>query len=258
MTARFDSLFSLRSRKALITGGTRGLGLAIARGFLEQGAQVTVCSRKRGSCDEAVAVLRPHGDCEAVVADVSTADGIRTLAERFAGGGLDIVVHSAGTAWAEDFDSFPAAGWDKVVDLNVKAPFFLTQALGPALRRPADAPPGKVIVLASIDGLTVNPQETYSYAASKAALIHLTRRLALRLADDNIVVNAIAPGMFPTDMNRRARDASHELTRHIPVRRLGADDDIAAAAVYLASSAGDYVVGETLVVDGGLRWVRPV
>ncbi len=170
---------------------------------------------------------------------------------------LDILVNNAGAAWGETYDTFPEKGWDKVVDLNLKTPFFLTQSLTPLLRAAASAErPAKVINVASIDGLSVNPQETYSYAASKAGLIQLTRRMALRLAPENIVVSAIAPGAFASEMNRVARDHGDEVAQRIPSRRIGRDEDMAGAAIYLASRAGDYVVGTTLVVDGGVTLAR--
>src|SRR5205085_7826594 len=149
------------------------------------------------------------------------------------------------------------SGWDKVLDLNLKSPFFLTKALHGLLKAAATAErPAKVINIASIDGVSVNPQETYPYAASKAGLIHLTKRMSLRLIQDNIVVSAIAPGAFASDMNRDARDHSAEVSAHVPAGRIGVDDDMAGAAIYLASRAGDYVVGATLVVDGGVTLAR--
>ncbi len=170
---------------------------------------------------------------------------------------LDILVNNAGAAWGESFDTFPEKGWDKVVDLNLKTPFFLTQALHALLKAGAtEEQPAKVINIASIDGIAVNPMETYSYAASKAGLIQLTRRMALRLIEDRIVVSAIAPGAFASDMNRAARDHGDEVAARIPARRIGRDDDMAGAAIYLASRAGDYVVGSTLVVDGGVTHRR--
>ena len=169
---------------------------------------------------------------------------------------LDILVNNAGAAWGAPFDEFPEKGWDKVVDLNLKTPFFLTQALAGALRKAAAQRMAKVINIASIDGLSVNPQETYPYAASKAGLVHLTRRMALRLIDDNIAVTAIAPGAFASDMNRDARDRGDEISARIPAKRIGTDEDMAGAAIYLASRAGDYVVGATLVVDGGVTLAR--
>ena len=143
-----------------------------------------------------------------------------------------------------------------MVDLNLKSPFFLTQALAAPLRAAGQTRPAKVINVASIDGVSVNPMETYSYAASKAGLIHLTRRMALRLVKDNILVSAIAPGAFASDMNRDARDHGEEVARRVPAGRVGTDDDMAGAAIYLASRAGDYVVGSTLVVDGGVTHAR--
>ena len=143
-----------------------------------------------------------------------------------------------------------------MVDLNLKAPFFLTQALTPMLKKAATDHLAKVINIASIDGISVNPQETYSYAASKAGLIQLTRRMALRLAQDRIVVSAIAPGAFASSMNKDARDHGDEIKSRIPAGRIGEPEDMAAAAIYLASRAGDYVMGSTLVVDGGVTHAR--
>jgi NAD(P)-dependent dehydrogenase (short-subunit alcohol dehydrogenase family) len=189
---------------------------------------------------------------------VSSLEGMNALVAAYAAreSRLDILVNNAGAAWGESFDTFPESGWDKVVDLNLKAPFFLTQALHALLRKAAETHPAKVINIASIDGISVNPQETYSYAASKAGLIQLTRRMALRLIEDNIVVTAIAPGAFASRMNKVARDHAEETAARIPARRIGRDDDMAGAAIYLASRAGDYVVGSTLVVDGGVTHAR--
>jgi NAD(P)-dependent dehydrogenase (short-subunit alcohol dehydrogenase family) len=191
--------------------------------------------------------------------DASTVEGAQALAKAYLAREpkLDILVNNAGAAWLEKFDQFPEKGWDKVLDLNLKTPFFLTQALAGALRAAATKErPAKVINIASIDGVSVNPQETYSYAASKAGLIHLTRRMALRLIEDHIVVSAIAPGAFSSDMNTLARDHAEEVAKRIPARRIGTDEDMAGAAIYLASRAGDYVVGSTLVVDGGVTHAR--
>jgi NAD(P)-dependent dehydrogenase (short-subunit alcohol dehydrogenase family) len=170
---------------------------------------------------------------------------------------IDILVNNAGAAWGADFDEFPESGWDKVMDLNLKTPFFLTQALHGALKAAATPDrPAKVINIASIDGIAVNPQETYSYHASKAGLIHLTKRMAMRLIRDNIVVSAIAPGAFASDMNRDARDHGDALARRIPSQRIGTPEDMAGAAIFLASRAGDYVVGSTIIVDGGVSHER--
>jgi NAD(P)-dependent dehydrogenase (short-subunit alcohol dehydrogenase family) len=254
-----NDLFSLQGRSALITGGSRGIGRMIAAGFVAAGARVYISARKADACDQTARELSAlGGHCVSLPANVATPEGVQALVAAYAAHEpqLDILVNNAGAAWGAPFDEFPESGWDKVVDLNLKTPFFLTQALREPLRRAAEFRPAKVINIASIDGVSVNPQETYSYAASKAGLIHLTRRMALRLVQDNIVVNAIAPGAFASDMNRAARDHANEVAAHIPAGRIGQDDDMAGAAIYLASRAGDYVVGATLVVDGGVTHAR--
>ncbi len=251
--------FSLQGRVALITGGSRGIGEMIAEGFLRAGAKVYVSARKASACEETAHRLAEFGTCIALPCDCAGAVGARAMAEHYLRheSALDILVNNAGAAWGEDFDSFPESGWDKVMDLNVKTPFFLTQALHAALKVHATQDkPSKVINIASIDGVSVNMQETYSYAASKSGLIHLTKRMALRLIEDNIVVNAIAPGAFASNMNKVARDYADEVSKVIPAHRIGAKEDMAGSAVYLASRAGDYVVGGTLVVDGGMAWKR--
>ncbi len=253
------ALFSLEGRTALITGGSRGIGRMIAEGFLRQGAKIYMSARKGGALEETAAELSKFGSVTPIVLDASGADGAKQMADAYLKheSKLNILVNNAGAAWGAPFDEFPESGWDKVMDLNTKTPFFLTQALHGALS--AAAKPdryAKVINIASIDGISVNPQETYSYAASKAGLIHLTKRMALRLIADNIAVSAIAPGAFASDMNRAARDYADETAKHIPARRIGNDEDMAGAAIFLASRAGDYVVGSTLVVDGGVSYAR--
>lgn len=253
-----NDLFSLQGRTALVTGGSRGIGRMIAAGFLAQGAKVYISSRKAAACDDTARELSALGPCFSLPADVSTVEGARGLAAAYVSHepGLDILVNNAGAAWGEDFDTFPEHGWDKVLDLNLKSPFFLTQALHEPLKNAGRARPAKVINIASIDGVSVNPQETYSYAASKAGLIHLIKRMSLRLVRDNIVVSGIAPGAFASDMNRVARDHGDEVAKRIPAGRIGTDEDMAGVAIYLASRAGDYVVGETIVVDGGVTLAR--
>ncbi|HEY2659465.1 MAG TPA: SDR family NAD(P)-dependent oxidoreductase [Caulobacteraceae bacterium] len=249
-------LFSLEGRVALVTGGSRGIGKMIAAGYIAQGAKVYISSRKPSACDETAAELSAGGGaCISLPQDVSTVEGCKALAARFAEheSKLDILVNNAGAAWGAAFDDFPESGWDKVMNLNVKSPFFLTQALAAPLRASASGvQPAKVINVASIDGLRPNPMETYSYHASKAGLIQLTRRMAAQLIRDNIVVTAIAPGAFASEMNRDARDHADEVAKHIPSRRIGADEDMQGVAIYLASRAGDYVVGSAITVDGGL------
>jgi len=248
-----STLFRLDGRIALVTGGSRGIGKMIAAGFIAQGATVYVSSRKAPACEETAADLGPN--CHALPADVSTVDGCRALAAALAEKEqrLDILVNNAGAAWGVPFEDFQEAGWDKVMDLNVKSPFFLTQALHPLLKASGSgARPAKVINITSIDGQRLNAWETYSYQASKAALIHLTRRMAARLVHDGINVTSIAPGAFPSSMNKAARDHGAAVAQNIPARRIGVAEDMAGAAIYLAARAGDYVVGETITVDGGL------
>ncbi|WP_022686165.1 SDR family oxidoreductase [Sphingomonas phyllosphaerae] len=247
------NLFRLDGRVALVTGGSRGIGRMIAAGFVAQGARVYVSSRKAAACEETAAALGPN--CIALPQDVATVDGCRALAAAVAEREerLDILVNNAGAAWGVAFEEFPEAGWDKVMDLNVKSPFFLTQALHGLLKAGAShGAPAKVINITSVDGLRLNPWETYSYHASKSALIYLTKRLAARLVRDGINVTSIAPGAFASEMNRAARDHGDAVAKSIPAKRIGLDEDMAGTAIYLASRAGDYVIGETIAVDGGL------
>jgi 2-deoxy-D-gluconate 3-dehydrogenase len=256
----FKDLFSLKGRVALVTGGSRGIGKMIAAGFLAQGAaKVYITARKATACEATANELTAQydGECIALPIDISSIAGVEMLANEIKKREpkLDILVNNAGAAWGAEFDEFPESGWDKVMNLNVKSPFFLTKALAGPLRAAASAEhPAKVINIASIDGIFVNPMETYSYHASKAGLIHLTRRMAARLVKDNINVTAIAPGAFKSDMNRAARDHADEVAKRIPSRRVGTDEDMAGVAIYLASRAGDYVVGATIAVDGGVAY----
>lgn len=248
-----SSLFRLDGRVALVTGGSRGIGRMIAEGYVASGATVYVSSRRADACEATAAALGPNAI--PLPHDVSTVEGCRALAADLAARQphLDILVNNAGAAWGEPFENFPEKGWDKVMDLNVKSPFFLTQALHGLLKAAGTLErPAKVINITSIDGQRLNAWETYSYHASKSALIYLTKRLAARLARDHINVTSIAPGAFASDMNKAARDHGDAVAKAIPARRIGVAEDMAAAAIYLASRAGDYVLGETVTVDGGL------
>jgi NAD(P)-dependent dehydrogenase (short-subunit alcohol dehydrogenase family) len=253
-----QDLFSLKGRVALITGGSRGIGKMIAAGFIAQGAKVYISARKAEVCDETARELsQGGGSCISIPMNVASVEGARSLAAAVMAREpkVDILVNNAGAAWGAPFDEFPEEGWDKVLDLNAKAPFFLTQAMAPALRKAASAQrPAKVINIASIDGIYLTHHETYSYVTSKAGLIQLTRLMAARLIKDHICVTAIAPGAFKSNMNREARDRADEVAKHIPAQRIGEDDDMAGAAIFLASRAGDYVVGSTLTVDGGVAF----
>jgi len=254
-----DDLFSLKGRVALVTGGSRGIGRMIAEGFVRGGVRTYISARKPEALEATAKELSKLGSCIALPLDASGADGAKKMAAAYLAQEkkLDILVNNAGAAWGAEFDEFPENGWDKVMDLNLKTPFFLTQALHGALKASATPQrPAKVINIASIDGIAVNPQETYSYHASKAGLIHLTKRMAIRLIEDNIVVSAIAPGAFASDMNRDARDRGELVAKRIHSRRIGTSEDMAGAAIFLASRAGDYIVGSTLVVDGGVSHMR--
>lgn len=247
------TLFRLDGRVALVTGGSRGIGKMIAAGFIAQGAKVYISSRKADACFATAEELGEN--CIALPQDVSSVAGCKALAAQFAEheSKLDILVNNAGAAWGEPFEVFPEIGWDKVMDLNVKSPFFLTQSLFEPLKAAASRTrPAKVINITSIDGQRLNPWDTYSYHASKSALIYLTKRMAARLIRDSINVTSIAPGAFGSEMNRAARDHGDAVAQAIPAKRIGADEDMAGAAIYLASRAGDYVVGDTITVDGGL------
>lgn len=249
-----NSLFNLEGRVALVTGGSRGIGKMIVEGYLAAGAKrVYISARKVEQVEATVAEL---GDkVVGLPFDLSSVEGCNALAAEIAAREekLDILVNNAGAAWGADFGQFPEAGWDRVMDLNVKSLFFLTQALHPQMKAAATFErPGKVINIASIDGLRINPWQTYSYQASKAAVIHLTRRMAAELIKDNIQVTGIAPGAFESDMNRAARDNAEAVGKNVPFPRIGSPEDMAGLAIFLASRAGDYIVGETIACDGGI------
>lgn len=249
-----NALFNLNERTVLITGGSRGIGRMILEGYLAAGCRrVYISARKE---DQINATVDEFGDrVVGVPADLSTVEGCTYLAEYISQkeDKLDILVNNAGAAWGEEFTTHSEAGWDRTMDLNVKGLFYLTQALYPLLKNSATFErPAKVINIASIDGLKINPWQTYSYQASKAAVIQLTRRVAAELIKDNIQVTGIAPGAFQSDMNKAARDHSDAVGKNIPFPRIGTPEDIAGVAIFLAARAGDYMVGETVVCDGGI------
>ncbi len=256
----FKDLFSLKGRIAVVTGGSRGVGKMIAAGFLSAGAtKVYITARKAGPCEATAKELSAayDGECIALPIDMSTNAGCEQLAAEIIKREpkLDILVNNAGAAWGAELDAFPESGWDKVMDLNVKSLFFLTKALHKPLRAAASAErPAKVINIASILGMLVDPLENYSYGTSKAAVIHLTRQLASRLIKEHINVTAIAPGAFASDMNKAARDHGDVLSERIPAGRVGTQEDMAALAIFLASRAGDYVVGNAIAIDGGVAY----
>ena len=250
------TLFSLEGKVAVVTGGSRGIGKHFARAFIQAGcAKVYITARKAQACVDTAEELGPK--CIALPHDLSNMEGIEAFVADLKAkeDHVDILVNNAGAAWGEEYLEFSESGWDKTMDLNLKSPFFLTQKMHDLLAKNATAEePSKVINIASIDGLRLNPWETYAYHASKSGLIYLTRRVAARLLKDNILVNCIAPGAFASDMNRAARDHGDEVAKRIPTGRIGNGEDISAAAIYLAARSGNYVVGQTIAVDGGLVW----
>jgi NAD(P)-dependent dehydrogenase (short-subunit alcohol dehydrogenase family) len=246
-------LFDLTGKTALVTGGTRGIGLMIARGLLDAGASVTISSRDAEACERARAELAEHGPVTAVPADLSTEAECLRLAATVEGP-LHVLVNNAGATWGAPLMEFPESAWDKVLNLNLKSPFFLTRALLARLEEAAsDDDPARVINIGSIDGLRVPALPTYSYSSSKAAVHMLTKVLAKELGPKRITVNAIAPGPFESKMMAATLDAFGDaIAASAPLGRIGRPDDMAGAAVFLASRAGSYVTGAVLPVDGGI------
>jgi len=255
-------LFDLDGKAALVTGGGRGIGLMATRGLLEAGARLYIASRDLRACEEAAAALAPLGTVVPLGHDLATAEGCAALAADVASAedSLHILVNNSGAAWGATVDEYPESGWDKAMDLNAKAPFFLTQALLPLLERAArPGDPARVINIGSVDGLRVPRANNFGYAASKAAVHHLTRVLAVELGPRGITVNAIAPGPFQSKMMAATLAEHHDaLVAASPLGRIGQDDDIAGAVVYLASRAGCFVNGAVIPVDGGLSLVSQV
>jgi len=249
-------LFSLQGKIAVVTGGTRGIGLMIARGLLQAGATVVISSRKADAGERAVAELAADGEVVSIPADLSTEAECERLAAEVGvlHDHVDILVNNAGAAWGEPLATFPGSAWDKVLALNLKAPFFCTRAFLELLERRAEQDdPSRIINLGSIDGLRVAGLPTYSYSTSKAGLHQLTKVLAAELGPRWITVNAIAPGPFESKMMAATLDQFGEMiAAAAPLRRIGRPDDMAGTAVYLASRAGSYVTGAVIPVDGGI------
>lgn len=250
------NLFSVEGKIALVTGGSRGIGLMIARGFVENGACVYVASRKADDCEKVAKELSKYGDCHGIAADLSTQDGARKLADEIGKRTpkLDVLVNNAGANWGAPMAEYPDAAWDKVLGLNVKGVFHLTVACLPLLEKSAsDADPARVINIGSIDGIQVPMLETYAYSASKAAVHHMTRVLAMQLAGKRITVNAVAPGPFESKMMAATLDRFKDaIVASCPLGRIGEPEDMAGIAIYLASRAGAYVTGTVIPVDGGI------
>lgn len=251
------SYFSLQGRTALVTGGTRGIGRMIAQGFLEAGARVFICARDGAACTQAAAELSAHGECIGLAADLSSEDGARALATELSGrlSQLDILVNNAGTTWGGPLESYPVKGWEKVMQLNVTSVFSCIQQLLPLLRKAGNAQsPARVINIGSVAGISSFGEQAYAYGPSKAALHQLSRILAKELVSQHINLNVIAPGRFPSKMTKHiAQDeaAMAEDVAHIPMRRWGREEEMAALAISLASTAGAYMTGNIIPIDGG-------
>lgn len=255
---KLEELFSVKDKIVLVTGGSRGIGEMIAEGFIANGAKVYITSRKENDIKETATKLKEKygGTCEAISCDISNIKGIEMLFAEFSKKEkhLDVLVNNAGAVWGEPLESFSEVGWDKVMDLNVKSIFFLTQKFKTLLTKNAtEEDPSRVINIGSIDGLNVPAMETYPYGASKAAVHHLTRVLAAKLVKENILVNAIAPGPYPSNMLGAAVNHDYsEIAKRNPRNRVGTPEDMAGLAIFLCSRAGAYTVGETITSDGGI------
>lgn len=254
MTLSADSLFNVRGKVALVTGGATGVGRMIAQALLDNGAKVYIASRKLDVCEAAAAEMSPDGNCIALRADLSTLAEIDRLAAEIAAREpkLHILVNNSGGGWTQPIEDYSEAGWDKMMTLNVKTPFFLFRALLPQLKAAGEAmDPARVINIGSVGGIETQNTDNYVYGPSKSAVHHLTRQLAARFAKDKITVNVIAPGPFPSVMMSRGGGRLDHFARQTPLRRAGTTEDMAGAALYLCARAGAYTTGVILPVDGG-------
>lgn len=257
-----SSLFGIEHKTALVTGGAQGMGRMIAEGLVRAGAKVYITSRKPDICENTARELSRFGECLAIAADLDTPEAVVALANEIKSREpqLNILINNAGRTWGAPLESFPDKAWTPVMAVNVQGPFTLIRELLPLLVAAASAEdPARIINIGSLAGLRAERLSAYSYAASKAALHHLSRTLAADLAERNITVNSVVPGFFPTQMTAHIRKDDGEtrkLLERVPLGRLGEADDIAGACIFLASRAGRYITGSELVLDGGMSGCR--
>ncbi|KAG2205794.1 hypothetical protein INT47_003977 [Mucor saturninus] len=254
----YNNLFNVQGKVVLVTGGSRGIGEMIATGFVSAGAKVYISSRSIKACEKVATELNQKGpgQCFAIPADLAKLDEVHRLVAELQKREthLDVLVNNAGATWGESFQEYPDEAFDKVLTLNLKRVFSLTQACYELLTAKATTSnPSSVINIGSVDGLRPPPQETYAYSASKAGLHQLTRHLAGKLGEDGILVNTIAPGAFPSKMMKATLDAFGDIiVAKVPVGRIGSPEDIAGTCIYLSSRAGQYTNGALITVDGGV------
>ncbi|KRO73295.1 MAG: glucose 1-dehydrogenase [OM182 bacterium] len=255
MTLAINDLFSVAGKVAIVTGGSRGIGRMIAEGFVENGVRTYITARKADACAETAAELSKKGECIALPADLSTKEGREAFVAEITAreAKIDILVNNAGAAWGAPFEEYPDEGYDKVMDINVKAIFTLTRDLMPLLKQGASQQnPSRVINIGSIDGLRVSTMDNFAYGASKAAVHFLTKNLALRLGPKGVTVNAIAPGAFQSNMmNATLEKFQDKIESENPLGRIGSPEDMAGLALYLASNASKYMTGQVIALDGG-------
>lgn len=249
------NLFDISGKVAVVTGGSRGIGAMIARGFVENGVKTYITARKEDELNATAGELSEVGECIALPSNLGSLEGVTAFAAaiRERESQLHILVNNAGATWGASIEEFPENGWDKVMDLNVKALFFLTRELLPALRAAGTAEdPARVINIGSVNGFVHSHMNNFSYAASKAAVHHLTRHLGADLAPGYVNVNAIAPGHFPSKMTAHWSDQEEAMASTYPRGRIGTPEDAAGTAIYLCSRASAWVTGHTIVLDGGI------
>jgi len=247
-----ENIFDIKGKVALVTGGAKGIGAMIAQGLVEAGVKVYVSSRSAEACKAFAAEMSKIGECIALPTDLSNVENIETLANQLSEkeDKLDILINNSGTSWGAPLGEFPEKGWDKVMDLNVKAVFFLTQQLVPMIKAAASADdPARIITMSSVAGVSTESMGAFPYGTSKAAVTHLSKILAKELVNDNILVNAIGPGFFPSNMTRHF---SEEMMKSAtPLGRIGRPEDIAGLVIYLCSKAGSFMTGNFIPLDGG-------